>query len=211
MTCPSPLGSELTTTLFLSLSMCVSLYVQPRSLLEERRASEAKQRSLAEMRSRHNRQSAEGLRRQLEGDRGVFMELGKVLGRFGEAGGMPAREWADRIRRAQEHDRDMVDCGLDSDSSSSGSEEVEVGSPLSPSIRTPEATCEELVRSLVWRHVERGRVSRKEGDRIIERATDKVMSRHLGATSSSFVETEKKSIAKLVAAYVEAAGRARRR
>ena len=55
------------------------------------------------------------------------------------------------------------------------------------------------------------RFARKEGDRIIERATDKVMSRHLGATSSYFVEKEKKSIAKLVAAYVEAAGRARRR
>ena len=196
----------------------VSLSTPHHSLHKSKARSDARTDSLREMRCRHNRNAANQLRKSLKKDVPLLKDLAHVL-QINES--IDATLWIEKIRKAKEYQRDLADCGLLSSSSSEQEEEEEIEkefgkkrkfgassfpSPPDTSKRFHTQLLEKEVQSFVKAHLDRylekGILSPREFERISEKSTLKVMSKHRGSKDSSFLKKESGRIQHLLDEYV---------
>ncbi|QDZ20413.1 hypothetical protein HOP50_04g29300 [Chloropicon primus] len=177
----------------------------PRPSLHASKArSEAAEKSLLEMRSRHNRKAAIQMQKKLRGEAEVYRELGRVM-KINED--IRAKAWAEKIRRAQNHENDLAQCGLLSSSSSSSDGEVEGGEALESRGRKRRPSLRGFIKHALKRHDLGG----KDFHTILDKATSKVLARHdKSKDEEAIVRQEGKHIVALVDQYVER-GRKRRK
>lgn len=176
----------------------------------------AREKSLVEMRSRHNREAARQIQATLAREKPVIRELGQVL-KIDED--INAGAWAEKIRIKQSHKRVLAMCGLDSSDSDSRSEasldrdrerdrrrrrkatKTRHGAPdPGPAAATNPAVFEAVLGFI--RSQCKLSPTHPLYSTICAKAAKKVMAKHTRSRDASFLAKETKSIQKLLDAYI---------
>ena len=169
----------------------VQMRTRRHSLHESKVRSQELDRSLVEMRCRHNRKVAVQLRQKIQKDRSVFRKLNHYLQVNEDLS--DAAKWVEKIK----YNSEMKRCGL-----MSSSEEEEEEIDREERSKEIERDVRDFIRRSLEKHVKRRSLSASDCDQIEERATRKVMSKHSECKTSAFLGKKGADIRKLLDKYL---------